>query len=99
MRRYHCVYQTILVAIAHQYVAVKKGIMAANEMKILECTLLSDRKRIKVIVSHPHIGQNDRTNQSKGTDSGFCQDHSDMCVCIARVGSKLDNSGKHGDWK
>ena len=50
MRRYHCVYQTILVAIAHQYVAVKKGIMAANEMKILECTLLSDRKRIKVIL-------------------------------------------------
>ena len=52
--------------------------LAANEMKmkVFNCTLPSNRKRIKVIVSHPtpHIGQNDRANQPKGTDSDVCQE-------------------------
>ena len=65
----------------HQFHATMCKLLE-TQMKIrvfFNCTPQTDRKRIKVIVSHPvpHIGQNDGTNQSKGTDSEVCQEQSD----------------------
>ena len=56
-----------------------KGVSSVEldmKIRVFICTPRTDRKRIKVIVSHPipHIGQNDATNQPKDTESEVCQE-------------------------